>query len=677
MSNVLSKLSIKSKLFISFATILAVLCISYLLTFSRLQHMSETQDDVLLVRTPVVANILQFVDGVHLSLAGLRGYMILGGATDKATLFKNERASGWTKIDESLTQLESFDVLWESSENQARLAKIKTLVEEFRTAQQQVEDISHTADNIPAFKMLLTEAAPLAGDIAAAITDTINIEETLPATPQRKYLLKLMADSRGSFALGLASVRAYLLSGDLSYADNFRKRWETNTARLEELQTMSYLFEGAQADAWNNYVTKRQEFSAYPEKMFSLRQAEDWNKANFLLGTEAAPRANKILKILAELRKQQDQILDKDNKALHDDYDSVLLWMFVGLVMVVIIGIAISMILAGSISKAVDQVVFRTRQIAKGDLTTADVEIDGDNEFAKLNKAINQMNTGLNDLVSKVTGSSLEIASASEQMMSASTASYNGMKDQQSEADQVAAAMNEMVASVHEVSSFAQNASEQTSQAEVIVGEGRNLVDSNSQSIQELTQNIQNAAAVIDELGNDTQGVNEIVNVINEIAEQTNLLALNAAIEAARAGEQGRGFAVVADEVRTLASRTQVSTEEIASLLDRVTNRVNEAVVVMEKSQTSAEQSVHQAQKASTSFSEIHSAVTTTTTLNIQIANAAKEQSDVAEEMNQSIVRIHDASSSTKENAAETNKSAERLKTLSSNLQQLVSQFRF
>ncbi|MCP3684990.1 MAG: hypothetical protein GY861_20195, partial [bacterium] len=150
MSNVLSKLSIKSKLFISFATILAVLCISYLLTFSRLQHMSETQDDVLLVRTPVVANILQFVDGVHLSLAGLRGYMILGGAPDKATLFKNERASGWTKIDESLAQLESFDVLWESSENQSHLANVKILVEEFRVAQQQVEDISHTADNIPA-----------------------------------------------------------------------------------------------------------------------------------------------------------------------------------------------------------------------------------------------------------------------------------------------------------------------------------------------------------------------------------------------------------------------------------------------------------------------------------------------------------------------------------------------
>lgn len=677
MSNVISQLSIKNKLLISFASILVVLCIAFLLIFSRLHHMSETQDDVIKVRTPIVTNILSLVDGVHLSLAGLRGYMILGSDPTKATLFQNERAAGWKEIDESLVNLESYNELWESSENQARLATMKMLVEEFRTAQQQVEDISHTPANIPAFNMLLSEAAPLAGQIASAITKTINIEESLPATPERKYLLKLMADSRGSFALGLASIRAYLLSGDVSYAENFRERWEINGERLDELQTMDYLFQGEQAVAWNTYVEKREQFAIFPEKMFKLRQNKDWNQANFLLGTEAAPRANKILAILGELRQQQEQVLAEDSLLLKDDYNRVLLWMGISLVTVIVIGLVISLMLANSISRSVDHVVTRMREIAKGDLTTPDIDVKGKNEFAKLNSAINQMNSGLNDIVSQVSNSALEISSASEQMIRASQVSCEGMSKQQSETDQVAAAMNEMVASVHEVTSFAQNASDHTSQAEVIVDEGQSMVNSNTQSIQELKQNIQGAAGVINELGADTEGVNEIVNVINEIAEQTNLLALNAAIEAARAGEQGRGFAVVADEVRTLASRTQASTEEIGSLLERVKNRVNEAVVVMEKSQLSAEQSADQARKASDSFSEIHTAVTTTNSLNIQISNAAKEQCNAAEEINYSIVKIHDASSSTMDNATENNAAAERLKTLSVQLQQLVGRFQF
>lgn len=159
--------------------------------------------------------------GINRTLAGLRGYMILGADPQKAELFKAERARGWQDIDGAVEQMNEFATHWTDPSNVESLRKMEAFVEQFRNAQQEVEDISHEAENIPAFNLLLTEAAPRALIILTALTEMIEIESTLEATTHRKQFLKLLADSRGSFAIGLANIRAYLLSGDTQFKDNF------------------------------------------------------------------------------------------------------------------------------------------------------------------------------------------------------------------------------------------------------------------------------------------------------------------------------------------------------------------------------------------------------------------------------------------------------------------------
>jgi methyl-accepting chemotaxis protein len=194
--------------------------------------------------------------------------------------------------------------------------------------------------------------------------------------------------------------------------------------------------------------------------------------------------------------------------------------------------------------------------------------------------------------------------------------------------------------------------------------------------INQLALSIGTTSQAINKLGEDTNSVDNIVAVISEIADQTNLLALNAAIEAARAGEQGRGFAVVADEVRTLASRTQKSTEEIRTMLDQLKIGAKDAVLAMDEGQGQAQSSVEEAKNASDAITEISRVVTEINEMNTLIAVASEEQRIVTEEMNRNVVRINSQSHSTLQNSRETTEAAHTINALSSQMQQMVSRFK-
>jgi methyl-accepting chemotaxis protein len=217
---------------------------------------------------------------------------------------------------------------------------------------------------------------------------------------------------------------------------------------------------------------------------------------------------------------------------------------------------------------------------------------------------------------------------------------------------------------------------EATNKADDEAVQGRGVVESTMKSIEGLSAEINSAASVIGELEKESENIGSVLDVIKGIAEQTNLLALNAAIEAARAGEQGRGFAVVADEVRNLASKTQQSTQEIETMIDRLQSGTGSAVQVMMDSQSRAEDSVNQAANAGISLEAITNAVSQIKDMNTHIAVAAEEQSSVAEEINRNIVNINDISIRTADGAGQTSVASAELARLAANLQSLVGQFK-
>ncbi|AQS40681.1 methyl-accepting chemotaxis protein [Shewanella psychrophila] len=307
---------------------------------------------------------------------------------------------------------------------------------------------------------------------------------------------------------------------------------------------------------------------------------------------------------------------------------------------------------------------------------TRRIEISSKDEFAALSRAFNLMLDKFQSSINSVSDTSKQLAKSALGMAQVTSETAASVQSQRHELDMVATAMNEMTATVVEVAKNANDAADAANQTDDQSKEGMQVVNNTVDTIVGLAAEIESAAEVIQNLENDSNQIGTILDVIKGIAEQTNLLALNAAIEAARAGEQGRGFAVVADEVRTLASRTQESTEEIQAMIEKLQGGAKTAVSVMSDSRKYADDSVSHAKSAGEALQMITQSIGTITEMNTQIATAAEEQSAVSEEINANIVNINHAAEEAAEGANSTSTESERLAEMAKELQLLVQQFK-
>ncbi|WP_416194811.1 methyl-accepting chemotaxis protein [Pseudomonas sp. AH2] len=254
--------------------------------------------------------------------------------------------------------------------------------------------------------------------------------------------------------------------------------------------------------------------------------------------------------------------------------------------------------------------------------------------------------------------------------------SEKAMDRQRQETDQVATAINEMSAAAHEVAKSAQGAAIAAQQTDAEGQAAKRVVDGSIKQIHALVNDIRSSGASLDSLQNDVSSIVSVLGVIRSIADQTNLLALNAAIEAARAGEAGRGFAVVADEVRALASRTQQSTQEIQTMIDRLQTGTKGAVEAMRRSSEAGDGTSAQANEAGTSLDTIAALIGTINSMNAQIASAADQQTSVAEEINRSVHQIAEAVDSVADQTQQSAQTSRNLADLGQRLGKLVGQFR-
>lgn len=331
--------------------------------------------------------------------------------------------------------------------------------------------------------------------------------------------------------------------------------------------------------------------------------------------------------------------------------------------------------------KQVTQPLFQLRNAlfdiaqGEGDLTQR-LPVTGTDKFGQVATAFNAFVGNIHGLIEDFRGSAENLMTMVRTMKSVSEQSRKECAKQQQETDMVAAAVSEMSSAAQEIASHAQGAADAAQDADREGSQAGRVVQDAIQSIHHLAKEIQSTTDVITELETDVTNISSMVDVIRGIAEQTNLLALNAAIEAARAGEQGRGFAVVADEVRTLASKTQDSTQEINRLIERLQGGSKQAVAVMTSSREAGESTVAKANEAGHSLQSIASAVSTISSMNIQIATASEEQTAVTEDIARNVTAIADATASVTLAAREIDDNSQRLSEIAASIQEKVSRFR-
>ncbi|WP_248739822.1 methyl-accepting chemotaxis protein [Pseudomonas sp. MWU12-2029] len=357
-----------------------------------------------------------------------------------------------------------------------------------------------------------------------------------------------------------------------------------------------------------------------------------------------------------------------------EHYDSAITGVVIVAVIAAVATVLLALMLTRSIVTPLNRAVAAAQTIAGGNLTKT-IEVDGKDEPARLLEALSVMQANLRKTIEQIAGSATQLGAAAEELSAVTEEASRGLQQQNDEIEQAATAVNEMTAAVEEVARNAVSTSEASNQSTHAAREGRDQVVKTVDAIQTMTRDVQNTAQMIEGLAAQGRDIGKVLDVIRAIAEQTNLLALNAAIEAARAGEAGRGFAVVADEVRALAHRTAQSTQEIEKMVAGIQNGTGEAVESMQQSNQRTQTTLEMARAAGIALEQITQSIHQINERNLVIASASEEQAQVSREVDRNLVNIRDLATQSAAGANQTSAATHELSRLAVDLNAMVARF--
>ncbi|EOD55168.1 methyl-accepting chemotaxis protein [Aeromonas molluscorum] len=511
-------------------------------------------------------------------------------------------------------------------------------------------------------------------DVAIRFTDSI-----LPAVNRTSAIGDSISELR-RYELGY-----FVVAADPQKRAHYRDISDSNLSKVsQQIAANDKTIWAEDVAERRTFDTVKSDWDRYAALYQRVKQLQDSNQmadAQRIFLAEGIPLYTALNKSVADLIQINHGYASDSRADVVASYKSANLSVTIALGIAMVLVVVLSVVLTRQIRDPLIMLVRQAQRIASGDLGKGELQTwiqdkrFNRDELGQLGSAINQMQGALANLVSEISSSVSQLSSAVEEVSAISEQSASGMARQQNEVSQVATAMNEMQSTVVEVARNTTDAMSAAKGASRTSAEGSQVVRSAIGSIEEVSVKIEQAGAVVAQLEADSANISMVLDVIRDIAGQTNLLALNAAIEAARAGEQGRGFAVVADEVRSLAQRTQDSTAEISKMIELLQSRAAEAGNAMQLSRHQMQSSVGLARDAGTSIDIINGAVTEISDMNTLIATATEEQNAVTEELNRNIVNIHNAADENALGAQQTAQACVELSKLATSLHHMTQRF--
>lgn len=471
-------------------------------------------------------------------------------------------------------------------------------------------------------------------------------------------------------------VRADTLRAAISYGDALRQRIDEDGRSLLQAEEAYRVLISSPAEqaTYERYLSARQAYQQTQRQLLELLAAGKQKESDELVSRELNARGAALAQDLEALVQINSEGAKAAAQASRQAYEEARVLVLAILGGALLLAVVLAVVLSRSIVRPLTLAVQVARTVASGDLRETIVR-EGRDEASQLMDALREMQESLRRTLGLIADSSAQLASASEELHAVTEDANRGLQQQNQEIEQAATACNEMSAAVDGVAHNASVTLEASRRADQAALHGRDQVQETVRSINALARDVNSSVERVERLAQQMQEVGKVLDVIRSIAEQTNLLALNAAIEAARAGEQGRGFAVVADEVRLLAQRTQQSTQEIEQMVLGLQREASDAVQTMQGSASLVRDTVQLAEAANGCLGDITSTIAAINEQNVMIASASEEQAAVAREVDRSLVNIRDLSAQSAAGASQTSASSQDLSSLAVQLKEAVGAF--
>jgi len=639
MSHWFSNISVRAKLALGFAVVLALTVALGLIGWSSLSKA--------IFRSERMGDISSFNNNLTLARISRYNYMMDNGA-DSAL-----GATTQSQIDGLITQVDQLLKVFVTPENLKMLQEQRGQLSAYSQSMHKLRD---GYDSTARAREAMTAAAKGAFEVTSQIgfsaqsvsnEDTSKAGKVAAANAIKEQIILVRYEARGYTGTTNA---------------------KTEQAAFKQLDTAITTIGGIteQLPEQREQIAKLiAALKVYGQALESFRSADAMTVA---ARAEMGKSGAAIIKI------SEDMIALQTSRRDAESSSAVMLQATSGL-LALLVGIFAAFLITRQITRPLQDTLLAVERIAAGDLTHR-MTVTRRDELGVMQQGIQRMGETLRDLISGIRDGVTQIASAAEELSAVTEQTSAGVNSQKVETDQVATAMHEMTATVQDVARNAQLASEAATQADGEAREGDKVVGEAIAQIEGLATEMRRSTDAMTRLQKESDKIGSVMDVIKTVAEQTNLLALNAAIEAARAGEAGRGFAVVADEVRGLAQRTQKSTEEIEGLVAGLQAGTQQVATVMHNSQALTDSSVELTRRAGTSLANITRTVSNIQSMNQQIAAAAEQQTAVADEISRSVVNVRDVSEQTAAASEETAASSVELARLGNQLQTMVSHFR-
>ncbi|WP_282383110.1 MULTISPECIES: methyl-accepting chemotaxis protein [unclassified Pseudomonas] len=638
MNSWFGNISVNMKLGLGFGLVLALTCVLALTGWTSLGGLID--------RSNWMSDITQLNAGLTKLRVVRLQYMLTNG---DETAAQNVQ----TTLESFAAQQQALISKFKSPENVKLLKQQAATIAEYQTSLNKMRNAYRTGNSA---RDTMSVNAQNAYNLIESISQRV---QQLELSDQRFEPFQAVTAAKEAFILARYEVRGYTAT---SNAETEQKAVGQIDAAIASLKPLNAQFAATQQDALRQLETA---LTSYRGALMAYKNA---NTEAVQARKEMTDQGTTIVALSEQLYQIQLDRRDAESAQART-------FQLISTLLALLVGVIAAVIITRQITRPLQETLAVVERIASGDLTQ-NVTVTRRDELGVLQQGIARMGVTLRDLISGIRDGVTQIASAAEELSAVTEQTSAGVNSQKVETDQVATAMHEMTATVQEVARNAEEASQAAAAADGEAREGDKVVNEAIAQIERLASEVVRSTEAMSVLQQESDKIGSVMDVIKAVAEQTNLLALNAAIEAARAGEAGRGFAVVADEVRGLAQRTQKSTEEIEGLVAGLQNGTQQVSAVMNNSRALTDSSVALTRKAGASLENITRTVSNIQSMNQQIAAAAEQQSAVAEEISRSIINVRDVSEQTAAASDETAASSVELARLGGQLQQMVSHFR-